>query len=162
GWWQNGSVLGFLPYWWLGVAFVNPTFAEACARRFWPLAIARLALSAVLLLWHPPLAQALAEFRKLLFAAGIGLLIVAMDRSSWRALAPLAPIGRAGYGLYALHAPLTYTLVIYSTPWWAIVIANLMTCMIVHSVIERPLAARGRTLRQRLVAQPLAVPAEGT
>ena len=34
-WWQNGSVFGFLPYWWLGVLFVNRDFAAAVKRRIW-------------------------------------------------------------------------------------------------------------------------------
>jgi peptidoglycan/LPS O-acetylase OafA/YrhL len=161
GWWQNGSVFSFLPYWWLGVAFVNPEFAENWARRIWPLAAAWLVLSALLLWTHAHGALGLAELRKLIFAIGVGVFIHRLDRRQWRGLAILAPVGRAGYGLYALHAPVTYTLVIYGAPWWSILLTNLALCLVVHHLIERPLAGWGRILRERVVAPPLPVPAEG-
>jgi len=71
----------------------------------------------------------------------------------------MAPIGSAGYGLYALHAPVTYTLVIYGLPWWSVLLINLILCLAVHHLIERPLARYGRTLRQRIEARPLTVSA---
>jgi peptidoglycan/LPS O-acetylase OafA/YrhL len=157
GWWQNGSIFGFLPYWWLGVLFVNPRFAEACARRWWLIAAAWVLLTA-LLLASPPAAQALAEARKLCFALATGVLIVAMDDARLRRFGALALVGRAGYGLYAMHAPLTYTLVIYGTPWWAVLIANVLSGLLIHWAIERPLVDFGRVLRGRLAPRPIAEP----
>jgi peptidoglycan/LPS O-acetylase OafA/YrhL len=157
-WWQNGSIFGFLPYWWLGVAFVNPHFAEACRRRWWLVAAAWAGLSAVLLPSSPPALLALAELRKLCLALGTGMLIYAADNVRPNRTGGLAPVGRAGYGLYAMHAPLTYTLVVYGAAWWAVLAANIVTGLIVHWLVERPLVDLGRILRRRLAPRPLAAP----
>ncbi len=36
-WWQNSSIGGFLPYWWLGAAFLIPTMMALAKRFFLPL-----------------------------------------------------------------------------------------------------------------------------
>jgi len=156
GWWQNGSIFGFLPYWWLGVLFVNPRFASECRRRWWLIAAVWVILTTLLLLWPPPGVQAIAELRKLSFALLTGVLIAAADTVRVRPLAALAPVGRAGYGLYALHAPLTYTLIVYGVAWWIVLFANVVTGLIVDSPMVAPLVSLGRTLRNRLAPSTLA------
>lgn len=159
-WWQNGSIFGFLPYWWLGVAFVNPAFSRTCRRRLWPIVLVWAALTALLLLPAPPAALALAELRKLCFALGVGVLIVAIDGIRLRGLGALALVGRAGYGLYAMHAPLTYTLVIYGVRWWLILAADVALGIALHYAVERPLIELGRKLRlQRAARTPVQLPA---
>ena len=158
GWWQNGSVFGFLPYWWLGVALVSPAFAGACTSRIRAIAVVWAVLT-VLLMLGPALMPVVAELRKLVFALGIGVLIRAMDNFRLRGFHPLAAVGRAGYGLYAIHAPLTYSLAIYGAPWWLTLCANIAAGLLLHYTIERPLIAVGRRLRLRLVP-PVAAPAE--
>jgi peptidoglycan/LPS O-acetylase OafA/YrhL len=156
GWWQNGSLFGFLPYWWLGVAFVNPAFARACTRRLWLIALAWAALTALMPL-APPAALALAELRKLCFALGIGVLIVVVDNVRLRGFGALALVGRSGYGLYAVHAPLTYTLVIYGVRWWLVLTANVAAGLALHYAVERPLVDLGRNLRLRLASRTAAI-----
>lgn len=159
GWWQNGSVFGFLPYWWLGVAFVSPAFAEACRRRWWLILLGWAALTALLTL-GTPLPPAVAELRKLVFALGVGILICAADNLRLRGFHPLVPIGRAGYGLYAVHAPLTYTLAIYGVRWWLVLAVNIAAGLVLHCAVERPLIAVGRRLRLRLAPPAAMVRAE--
>ena len=86
----------------------------------------------------------------------MGVLIAAMDHAPMRPLARLAPLGRAGYGLYAIHAPLTYTLIVYGVAWWIVLVANVLAGLLVHSAIERPLADIGRALRHRLAPRSIA------
>lgn len=157
-WWQNGAVFGFLPYWWVGVGFVNPTFAAACRRRLWLIALVWVALTLLLLFTAPPAMTALAEIRKLSFALGIGVLIRVLDDMRLKHAGPFALIGRSGYGLYAIHAPLSYTLAIYGLRWWAIVIADVLAGLILHWVIERPLIELGRAVRLRLSSRSVAAP----
>jgi hypothetical protein len=156
GWWQNGSVFGFLPYWWLGVAFVNPVFARACTRRLWLIALAWAALTALMLL-SPPATLALSELRKLCFALGVGVLIVVVDNFRLRGFGALALVGRSGYGLYAVHAPLTYTLVIYGVRWWLVLMANVAAGLALHYAVERPLVDLGRNLRLKLASRAAAI-----
>jgi peptidoglycan/LPS O-acetylase OafA/YrhL len=158
GWWQNGSIFGFLPYWWLGVLFVNPRFAIACRQRWWLILGVWAALTALLLLGAPPGVQAIAELRKLCFALATGVLIVAMDNARMPRLRVLAPVGRAGYGLYAMHAPLSYTLVVYGVTWWIVLAVNVAAGLLVHWAIERPVADFGRALRHRLAPRVIAEP----
>jgi peptidoglycan/LPS O-acetylase OafA/YrhL len=160
-WWQNGSIFGFLPYWWLGVAFVNPAFARACARKLWLIALAWGVLTAMILLMSRlPAPLAVAEARKLCFALGVGVAIYAIDNVRLKGLGGLSLIGRAGYGLYAIHAPLTYTLTIYGVPWWAILIANVLAALVIYRLIERPLIGVGRVLVGRLARRPIAAPVQ--
>ena len=51
----------------------------------------------------------------------------------------LALIGRAGYGIYAPHAPLTYMLVIYGVAWLAIWAANIGLGIVIHLLLGRRL-----------------------
>ena len=64
----------------------------------------------------------------------------------------LALIGRAGYGIYAPHAPLNYMLVIYGVAWLAILGANIGLGIVIHLLLGRPLTEFGRGLRSRLVS----------
>lgn len=152
-WWQNGSVFGFLPYWWLGVLFVNPDFAAAVRRRIWVVAAIWGALTLLLVLPGLPAALAVAEIRKLAFALAAGALIYWVDDSRLRPPRGLALVGRAGYGLYALHAPLTYMLALYGCPWWVNIGANIGTGLLIHRWVERPLIDLGRAVRFRLAAR---------
>lgn len=159
-WWQDGSVFGFLPYWWLGVRFVDPGFARRVRERLWMPAAAWLALTVVLALLPTPLADGIAELRKLAFALLLGVLIIEIDNVRLHRVGAIAAIGRAGYGLYAMHAPLTYTLALYGCPWWANLAANIACGLVIHHLIERPLIDIGRRLRQRLAARPTPARAE--
>jgi len=150
GWWQNGSVFAFLPYWWLGVAFANPDFARTCNRRLWLIVAAWGLLTVLLLTTAPPGVLAWAEIRKLCFALAVGVLIERVDRENLQGSWLLAPLGRAGYGLYAIHAPLTYSLLIYGAPWWSVLIADIAAGLLIHQMIERPMIGLGRSLQGRL------------
>jgi peptidoglycan/LPS O-acetylase OafA/YrhL len=156
GWWQNGSIFSFLPYWWLGVLFVNPRFASECRRRWWLILAVWAALTVLLLFGAPAGIQAVAELRKLCFALAAGVLIAATDNARLRPLAVLAPVGRAGYGIYAMHAPLTYTLIVYGLAWWIVLLANVLAGLLIHWAIERPLVDLGRALRNRLARRTIA------
>jgi hypothetical protein len=118
-----------------------------------PLVIAGWLVLTVILMWFStPVALAVAELRKLLFVSGIGVLVYAADRVWLVELGLLALIGRAGYGIYALHAPLTYMLVIYGVAWLAILAANIGLGIVIHLPLGRPLTEFGRGLRSRLVS----------
>jgi len=155
GWWQNGSIYGFLPYWWLGVLFVNPVFAGAVGRKVWIIVAAWAALTWALWEFDLPAALAIAELRKLCFAAAVGMLIHAMDGVRLPHLGGLTLVGRSGYGIYALHAPLTYTLAIYDAPWWLNLAANISIGLAVHRLIENPLIDIGRLVRLKMARHPL-------
>jgi peptidoglycan/LPS O-acetylase OafA/YrhL len=142
-WWQNSSLYGFLPYWWIGAAFAASR-AFRKIRPGWPLCGWAL-LTAVTLYDTTGVTS---EIRKVPFALLIGLLIVRMD---YRELAPgtMSAVGRAGYSVYALHAPLVYFLLIAGAPWWLACLFAIGTGIAAFFVIELPLDRLGRAIAAR-------------
>lgn len=86
----------------------------------------------------------LAEFRKLAFALIMGSGINWMDKASLPA-GRLAPwIGRSGYSIYAMHAPLGYTLIVFGLSWWIAAIIAIVVGICVSIGIEQPMMKLGR------------------
>ena len=144
-WFQNGSIFGFLPYWWLGVAFLNPKIAAAACRYSLPLLLVWCTMT-VLTLYEP--SAFVGEIRKLVFTCGIGLIICWLETTRVRRENPLSVIGRAGYSLYAYHGPLAGFLVLIGTPLWLAFIACVAFGLAGYHVVERPFMRLGRTLSQ--------------
>jgi peptidoglycan/LPS O-acetylase OafA/YrhL len=142
-WFQNGSIFGFLPYWWLGVAFLNPKIAAAARRYSLPLLLAWCAMT-VLTLYEPSVF--VGEIRKLVFTCGIGLIICWLETTRVRRENPLSVIGRAGYSLYAYHGPLAGFLVLIGTPLWLAFIACVAFGLAGYHGVERPFMRLGRSL----------------
>ena len=158
GWWHNGSLLGFLPYWWLGAALVDSDLVARLRRRAAPTILAWMLLSALLVVLPAP-SIFLVEARKLLFAVLVGLLITSIDVPYAGRLSRAASLGRAGYSLYAFHAPVVYALLIAGSPWWVAVIAALAAGGVAFVGVERPLDRLGRSrAARRDVTQAAAVP----
>jgi peptidoglycan/LPS O-acetylase OafA/YrhL len=157
-WWHNGSLPGFLLYWWIGAKFVDPAFRERL-RPWGPwLVLGWVAASVVILQggvhWFP-----LAEARKVLFALVLGLLVTRIELLAWALFRQAAPIGKAGYSIYAFHAPLVLLLTVFRWPWWLTATAAIVAGMTCFKTIEEPLLRRGAALAARLEAKAtLAVP----
>jgi peptidoglycan/LPS O-acetylase OafA/YrhL len=139
-WWQNSSLLAFLPYWWIGAAAIQPAIRRWIMAH-WLLFFAAWLTLTMLSAYLDPTAIT-AEIRKLVFAGLITCLVVKFDRDTMPAN-PISFIGKAGYSIYAIHAPLAVYLVILGLPWW-------ITCAIVvaaglfsYFAFERPLNLTG-------------------
>jgi peptidoglycan/LPS O-acetylase OafA/YrhL len=152
-WWQNISLWGFLPYWWIGAAFVNRAFTLRVRQSLIPLLLAW-SLLTILILFGSPMSPVLSEFRKLVFALLIGLAVVRLDNSYINSGNPLSTLGRAGYSLYAFHAPITYTLCIIGVPWWLNILSNLGVAGVAYRLVEAPFTRLGsrRAARGQLIA----------
>jgi peptidoglycan/LPS O-acetylase OafA/YrhL len=139
GWWHNGSVPGYLLYWWIGAKFLDRGFSRRLARH-WYLVAAFWILATWL---DSPVAV---ELRKAAFALLIGVVITRCDglASGWKT--GLERVGRAGYSVYALHAPLVYTLLILGTPWYLVAVAAVSLGLLTYTVYENPLNQLGRAL----------------
>lgn len=137
-WWHNGSVVGFLAYWWLGVKLLDPDFAKRLRRFAAPIILGWLILTLALMtsVW-PAASPLLIEARKLLFCFAIGIAIVALDRAGQRA-GVLSWVGRRGYSLYAFHAPVLYLLLVAGVPWWLAISAAIGLGLLAYRVVEAP------------------------
>jgi peptidoglycan/LPS O-acetylase OafA/YrhL len=172
-WWQNWSALGFFSYWWIGAAFVNPAVAAHARARlrfllgcYAVLTLAILLVTPVALTLQsygvgdvPTIAFVLAELRKFVLAALVGVLIVRLEGialSSWN---PLAALGRASYSLYALHPPLIFVLCKLGSPWYLTIAANIAIAFVSYATIENPGIAIGRLYLRRhaMPSQPAPV-----
>lgn len=69
--------------------------------------------------------------------------MIGAEKRSSAILTPFARLGLTGYSLYALHAPLSYLLVIAGWHWTFIVAANLLAATALWFVIERPFTRMG-------------------
>jgi peptidoglycan/LPS O-acetylase OafA/YrhL len=140
-WWQNSSLLAFLPYWWIGAAAIVPRF-KADLMKWWPaIATAWLLLSAIAYFLDPTAIAS--ELRKLVFAALIACVVVKFDEMAMPAN-PLSFVGKAGYGVYAFHAPLAVYLILLGAPWWLTSAGAIVFGVCVYFAIERPLNLLGR------------------
>jgi peptidoglycan/LPS O-acetylase OafA/YrhL len=141
-WWQNSSLYGFLPYWWIGAAFAM--LKQPPSRRF--LIWAVVAWAALTLFCQIDKSALFSEIRKIPFSLLTGVAIMALERTSMPKLTSL--IGRAGYSIYALHAPILYTLVLLGVPWEACIAACLFVGLCSFYLIEQPLDKYGRSIVQ--------------
>jgi peptidoglycan/LPS O-acetylase OafA/YrhL len=141
-WWQNSSVWGFLPYWWLGCLFLHRAFKldTATLKRIdglWiVLTLAVLATRSLVI----------AELRKLALAVLMGAAIARIDESGLRVPGWLAALGRSGYSLYAFHAPVVYIALIAGVAWWIVLPLTIVTGALCYVAIEKPFMRLGRYL----------------
>ena len=135
-WWHNTSFCGFLAYWWIGAKAVDPEDG-APIRRAWRWLLAGWVLLSVPLVLHWADWPAVVELRKMVFAILVAMLISRIDRSRIP-LGWLSVLGAAGYSIYAFHAPVVYTLLIYGVPLWATVLAAVCLGLAGYRWVERP------------------------
>jgi peptidoglycan/LPS O-acetylase OafA/YrhL len=143
-WWHNGSFAGYLLYWWIGAKFNDPQACALARRWAWALAAGWVLLSAAELsgassLW-------VAEPRKIVLALGFGAAISVLDRA-WTALPRvLSEAGKAGYSLYAFHAPLLIVCLALGAPWWMAAVAAIGFGFAAYALVEAPCLRLGRRL----------------
>lgn len=144
-WWHNGSLLGFAVYWWLGAKFVSPDFCALIKKWRWLVAFAWLMLTACLFFKKPdwPL---LVEVRKCAFAMLIGSFVAEIDAMRLQFTRLATGIGRAGYSLYAFHAPLLFYLLISGLHWGLVATLTIGASLVAYAAFEAPLTRLGKRL----------------
>jgi peptidoglycan/LPS O-acetylase OafA/YrhL len=143
-WWQNSSLYGFIPYWWIGAAFAaRPAIGTS---RAGTLIVAWLALTVIC--YADPTGFT-SEIRKIVFAILIGLAIVKIDSTDLRNNL-FSTIGLSGYSLYALHAPIVYLMLILGVTWWICALCAIGCGLASFYVFERPLDLAGRSISTKL------------
>ena len=145
GWWHNGSLFGFLLYWWIGAAFVSRILSRRAlvlAAGGWLVTSGALALGLNDLF--------VVELRKLCFVVLIGAAVSAIDRGhiKFRIVPPW--IGAGGYSLYAFHAPVVYCLAIWGSPWWATIAVAMFLGLSAAYLFELPLTQAGKRAGMRV------------
>jgi peptidoglycan/LPS O-acetylase OafA/YrhL len=142
-WWHTASLPGFLLYWWIGAKCVDANFAARLWRGRFGLLLAWGLLTLAVL---GPGWPALVECRKALFACLAGAFIARVDARPLLEARLLEEVGKAGYSLYALHAPLIFTLLLWGAPWWAAGLAAVAAGLAVFHLYEKRLTQLGKRL----------------
>lgn len=149
GWWNNGSLLSFLAYWWIGASFVSERVSDV-ARRLWPALVLAWSALAYLLLTNQVLAFSITQIQQIILALLFGIAITKIERRE----AFGASIGRAGYSLYAFHAPILILVLLASGSWWVAALTSIAAGLIFYQVYEHPLDQFGKKMATAAARYP--------
>jgi peptidoglycan/LPS O-acetylase OafA/YrhL len=144
-WSFNASLIGFIPFWWIGLKFTDPHFARFMGR----IVILPVAAWLVITLFQKdlgPYTQLFAAIRQVMFALCFGCLISFIDKARSTSSNPLGVVGSAGYSIYAFHAPVVYMMVLCGVPWWLIGFTAIAVGAVAFLAIEKPFMRIGRRL----------------
>lgn len=143
GWWHNGSFFGFLPYWWIGVFFVNPPSVRRLYKKvffgfFFLITLVYFLVSKNLFV---------VEIRKLLLAILIGYSLHKMDKKK-----PLhnnhpsflSNLMESSYSLYAIHTPIIVFFVFYQYNPFLCLSVIYLSAYLIYIAYERPLTLQGK------------------
>ncbi|WP_081627010.1 acyltransferase [Bordetella sp. FB-8] len=150
GWWNNGSLPSFLAYWWIGALFVSER-VSTIARRFWlVLAIVWVVIAVSFLTKHLH-AFGITQVQQIVLAVLFGILITAIIKAAEEGKVSSigAVIGRAGYSLYAFHAPVLYLGLIAGLSWHFAVPLALAAGFVLHHIFEHPIDRFGKRLASK-------------
>jgi peptidoglycan/LPS O-acetylase OafA/YrhL len=138
-WWHNGSLFGFLIYWWIGVYSVD--LKSQILHHFKSIFCTYIILTATL--FYYPNTFLIVELRKVFFALLIGILLKVVDGNGDKVF-----IGRSffesGFSLYALHTPLICLALAYSINFYCTALAIILLSWLSYLYIEKPFIAIGR------------------
>jgi peptidoglycan/LPS O-acetylase OafA/YrhL len=146
GWWFNGSLFGFLPLWWIGALLVGDVeqrpllWLGAAAAGTWIAATAYL---------HGTSSLAVEELRLLAFGVVAGLGIRLLDHRVRHLPRPVTGVGRAGYSIYAFHAPILILLVASAFAGGSSLPQPSRQGVGSFYAFEHPLTQKGRELARR-------------
>jgi peptidoglycan/LPS O-acetylase OafA/YrhL len=144
-WWHNGSLLGFSLYWWTGAAFVGGSFSKTICG-IWKLLLITWVMFTVLLLLKATDSLWVVEVRKVVFSLLFGLVTVNLDQAENRKFVAGAFLGKSGYSLYALHAPLLVLLLLTGVSWWIVLPTVIGVAILVNRLYENPFIRIGKRM----------------
>jgi peptidoglycan/LPS O-acetylase OafA/YrhL len=144
-WWQNSSALAFLPYWWAGAAAIVPDYRKLIKKNSIRIFCAWLIFSFIANIADSAIA---AELRKIVFAILIAGLIIRLEETSIP-VNPLSMLGRVGYSLYAIHAPLCVMFLLWGLGWWQTLFVTVVCGIGCYLMFERPFDKFGRKITEQ-------------
>ena len=152
-WWHNGSLLGFALYWWIGAKFLDPAFRET-VRKWRGLTFIGWSIITVCLVLKFPDWPFLPEVRKVMFAILIGSLITEIDLRNFQIFRFGTALGKAGYSIYAFHAPLLVYFLLSGLPWGLVAVLTIGASLVIYAAYEAPFIRLGKIAARPLVRVP--------
>ncbi len=147
-WWQNGSVMAFLPYWWIGALCASEPVGAFISRWTGAWVAAWLPLSVWSMSGHAMTAGVI-ECKKVLFGLACAAAIRGLDKVRARRFLGLAFLGKASYSIYALHFPLIFLFLVAGVPLWPTAALVVAIGVAFYLSVEHPLDQFGRRLARR-------------
>jgi peptidoglycan/LPS O-acetylase OafA/YrhL len=145
GWWRNDSFFGFLLYWWIGAKALDYRFASAL----------RWAAIPALIVWAsiPGFSHPLAvELRQLCVAIAFAALITIIDVKFISRT--IERFGRAGYSIYAFHAPIIYLSIAAGLTWQVAFVFAAISGSMLFYLIELPMEGVGKEAASNFSKRP--------
>ncbi|MDF3047300.1 MAG: Acyltransferase family protein [Candidatus Midichloriaceae bacterium] len=159
-WWHNGSLWGFLIYWYIGVFAVSEEFVKKIRERVKLLLLTYLFISLFLIIVNSKL-QPLLEIRKILFALMFGYFLYTLDRRSEKTTTNylrneylnkhLNRIIESSYSTYALHTPIIALCLYFKVNIVYAFLFILYAAYLSYMIIEKPFINFGRKMCERKV-----------
>lgn len=151
-WWHNGSFLGFLTFWWIGVYAVDP---QSALFKYKKTIIAAFLLFTLILIVHPRIFL-LVELKKIALALNVAVLL------RWSENFKIPAFGQSffssSYSLYALHLPLICIALFYGLNIYVACTLILMVSYISYLLIEKPFINLGKILIASMTSSSKVVP----
>lgn len=138
-WWHNGSLFGFLIYWWLGVYAVH----KSCKLFLFPKTTLCAYIFLTLFLMKFPHTFLLVEIRKILFCLITCMILREIDGKRGPLLLKHS-FFESSFSLYALHTPLICLGLFYHWPLYLTVTLILLGAWATYVLIEKPFISKGR------------------
>lgn len=158
-WWHNGSLLGFLLYWYIGAKFVSYSFYHSIKKKQLHIVLIFLILSIILIYFKAEL-YILVEIKKIALAFCFGLVLRKIDTLSasnlqgynvkfklWDRFWHIF-IG-CSYSIYALHTPLIVVGFVTGLKVIHIVLLVVVLSLISYAFFEKPLIDYSKLLAKK-------------
>lgn len=146
-WWHNGSLFGFLIYWWIGVYAVNSSTKLFTFKKNY---LFLYTILTVFLLINPKI-FIIVELRKIVLSLIVGSTLQWCETKPWQHLYAKT-FFESGYSLYAVHTPLICLALFYQFNFLSMCLAIIVIAQLCYLGIERPFVRLGKASRMTVVA----------
>lgn len=163
GWWHNSSFIAFLPYWYIGAISTTDTYQKFLLRNI-KIIFLGLLLVSLLLLIKAIAFLPIIEIKKILFAILASYIIIKLSNYTMynKVLLAISNTGKAGYTIYAIHAPVLYTGIVINIPSYFIILSLSVLSLLIYKIFEKPIDDLGKYKSYSEKIKPVQSPIQTT
>ena len=159
-WWHNGSLYGYLIYWWIGVFSTDSHFIKRISKYNYHIIALYILLTFFLTLGFK--ISVISEIRKVLLCVLFGQLIAAIDFNQSAVkeernfiIFHARKIFECSYSIYALHTPIIVFCICYKIDFYMAFLLTIILGYVSFLSIERPFITYSKFLKNSLLQRVL-------